>query len=233
MINKCSIPRQNINSGPTDPELMSFAATNIIPHLAGIIRNKDYYVRGALSPTKARYATIKLLRGLGNSYVNEDHEYISRAFELVLEKPELQFLKTIVPPGYILDLMEAEGTVDEISDKVFTDAILEEDSNEADAVDYFLHKAYGTAVAAKNRLERKMTNVVLNSFVINRTSGTVIPSIQEALKAVDHNKKNLLLEIQAYFKLNYPDSEFAKADLSNMSINNILDNFRSDISQEL
>jgi hypothetical protein len=129
--------------------------------------------------------------------------------------------------------MQAQGTVEEVSNRIFTDAIMNDDAEENDAPDYFLHQAFGTAVAAKNKLERKMMNTVLNSFIINRNSGTIISRIQDALTAVEQNKKGLLLEIQAYFKKEHPASALAQADLSTMSVSKILDTFRRDISEKL
>jgi hypothetical protein len=41
----------------------------LLPALASINNNPDYYIDGVISPTKARKATIKLLQGLGDTYV--------------------------------------------------------------------------------------------------------------------------------------------------------------------
>jgi hypothetical protein len=122
----------------------------------------------------------------------------------VASLPYLSFFAKVIPNGVLVDLMQAQGTVEEVSNRIFIDTIMNDDAEETDAPDYFLHRAFGTAVAAKNKLERKMMNTVLNSFIINRNSGTIISGIQEALTAVEQNKKGLLLEIQAYFKKQHP-----------------------------
>ena len=41
-----------------------------------------------------------------------------------------------------------------------------DDAKDTDTPDYFLHNAYGQAISAKMKLQRKMNNVVLNSFII-------------------------------------------------------------------
>jgi hypothetical protein len=209
MENKCGFPRKDVNSGPTIPELTAFASKFIVPALASIKSNKEYYVNGVISPTKARRATIQLLQGLGKTHVEEDHKYIAQAFEMITNNPMFSLFETIIPPGFVLDLMEAEGTSEQIDKRIFTDSVLDDDSEDVDAVDYFLHKAYSTATAAKNKLQRKMMNSVLNSFVVNRSTGTIIPNIEYALKAVEANKKQLLSEIQAYFKKEHPTSKLA------------------------
>ena len=233
MVHKCSIPRKDVNSAPTQAELTNFSNQVLLPALASINNNPDYYIDGVISPTKARKATIKLLQGLGDTYVQSDHEYIAQALEQVASLPYLSFFSKVIPNGVLVDLMQAQGTVEEVSNRIFTDAIMNDDAEENDAPDYFLHQAFGTAVAAKNKLERKMMNTVLNSFIINRNSGTIISGIQEALQAVEQHKKGLLFEIQAYFKKEHPTSALAQADLSTMSVSKILDTFRRDISEKL
>lgn len=231
MVNKCSI-RKNPNSAPTEAELKGFIK-GTIKKLDAIYDNEDYYTGGVLNPTKMKLATIDLLQSLGRDYVVEDHKYIAEAIEATLKKPSYRILRQIIPDGYILDLMQAEGTADKASKAIFTDRIEDDIDNQYDSVNYFINNAYGQAVAARMQLERKMANIVLGSFVIDRKSGKIIGNIGDALTRVEMYKKQLLEDIQDYFIVEKIKSPFTTTDLKTRSVKDIIEMFKKDISQRL
>lgn len=231
MVNKCSI-RKNPNSAPTEAELKGFIK-DTMEKLDAIYDNEDYYTGGVLNPTKMKLATIDLLQSLGRDYVVEDHKYMAEAIEATLKKPSYRILRQIVPDGYILDLMQAKGTADEASKAVFTDRIEDDVDNQYDSVNYFINNAYGQAVAARMQLERKMANVVLGSFVIDRKSGKIIGNIGDAITRVEMYKRQLLEDIQDYFIVEKIKSPFTTADLKSKSVKDIIEMFKKDISERL
>ena len=231
MVNKCSI-RKNPNSAPTEAELKGFIK-DTMGKLDAIYDNEDYYTGGVLNPTKMKLATIDLLQSLGRDYVVEDHKYMAEAIEATLKKPSYRILRQIVPDGYILDLMQAKGTADEASKAVFTDRIEDDVDNQYDSVNYFINNAYGQAVAARMQLERKMANVVLGSFVIDRKSGKIIGNIGDAITRVEMYKRQLLEDIQDYFIVEKIKSPFTTADLKSKSVKDIIEMFKKDISERL
>lgn len=231
MVNKCSI-RKNPNSAPTEAELKDFIKATV-KKLDAIYDNEDYYTGGVLNPTKMKLATIDLLQSLGRDYVVEDHKYMAEAIEATLKKPSYRILRQIVPDGYILDLMQAKGTADEASKAIFTDKMEDDVDNQYDSVNYFINNAYGQAVAARMQLERKMANVVLGSFVIDRKSGKIIGNIGDAVTRVEMYKKQLLEDIQDYFILEKIKSPFTTADLKTKSVKDLIEIFKKDISERL
>jgi hypothetical protein len=196
MVNKCKIVRRNINSAPNEVELMVFAEREIVPFLEEIFDTDAYYTDDKLNPTKSKLATIALIQGLGESYAISEYKYIVKAIELLLNQPEYKFLTSIMPRKNLLTLLKAKGTAEEISANVFTDTIESDDSTEYDSVNYFLNNAYKQAILAKTKLERKMNNIVLNSFIINRDEGYVVSDITTALTKVENYKKELFKDIQ-------------------------------------
>ena len=62
MVNKCSIPRANINSSPSEEELMAFAYNELIPFLATIFDSDAYYDNDVLSPTRMKQAVVAYIR---------------------------------------------------------------------------------------------------------------------------------------------------------------------------
>ena len=232
MVNKCSI-RKNPNSAPTEAELKGFIK-QVMEKLDAIYDNDAYYTDGVLNPTKMKLATIDLLQSLGKDNVVEDHRYIADALEATLKKPAYRILRQIIPDGYILDLMQAEGTADEASKAVFTDKLEEDDSDsQYDSVNYFINNAYGQAVAARMQLERKMANVVLGSFIIDRQGGKIVGNIRDALTRVETYKRQLLEDIQDYFIVEKIKSPFTTADLESKSVKELVDLFKRDISERL
>ena len=51
-------------------------------------------------------------------------------------------MKQIIPTGTISKFLKFNGNAEEASHKIFTDQIFDDDTNENDAVDYFLNNAY-------------------------------------------------------------------------------------------
>jgi hypothetical protein len=147
---------------------MNFADEVIMPYLLEIFDNDDYYYNDVLSPTKVKLSVISFLQSLGNTHTPSDHKYIAQAMSLALEDPAYKFLKQLIPPGSIIDILQAKGTAEDVNARIFTDRIEDDNESEYDAVNYFIYNAYGAATEARTQLERKMTNVVINSFIVNR-----------------------------------------------------------------
>ena len=232
MVNKCSI-RRNPNSAPTEAELKGFIRDTVLPKLDAIYENDAYYVNDVLSPTKVKLATIDMLQSLGQSYVVQDHKYIAEAIEKMLTKPAYRLFRQLIPSGYILNFLQAKGTAEAASKKIFTDKMEEDVETEYDPVTHFLDNAYGQAVDAKTQLERKMSNVVLNSFIIDRSAGEVVENIQDALRRVEIYKKQLLSDIQTYFISENINSPFKVVDLDGRNVDEVIQSFKKDISQKL
>lgn len=233
MGNKCKIPRKNINSAPSQAELMNFADEVIMPYLLEIFDNDDYYYNDVLSPTKVKLSVISFLQSLGNTHTPSDHKYIAQAMSLALEDPAYQFLKQLIPPGSIIDILQAKGTAEDVNARIFTDRIEDDNESEYDAVNYFIYNAYGAATEARTQLERKMTNVVINSFIVNREQGTIVSNIKEALHNIEYYKRKLLLDIQNFFKVHNIQSSFTTADLESKSVSDLIQLYKKDISEYL
>ena len=233
MANKCSIPRKNPNSAPNEAELLEFAETMIIPSLMSIIDNGDYYNGDVLSPTKSRRALVAMMKSLGNEYTPTDHKYIAQALELALQNPFYSFFKNLLPNIAIIDLLKSKGTAEEVSSKIFTDRIEDDVNNDADAIDYFLHNAYDSATSAKMQLQNKMTRLVLDAFIINRTTGTIVSNIHEAIQNVEFYKKQLFAEIQQYFQVHGIDSPLTTADITNKSVADLIQLYQKEVSAYL
>ena len=234
MVNKCSIRRQDTNSSPTEEELMSFAKNDIIPSLTEIYNNDDYYnSNDVLSPTKSRQAVIALLQSLGTKYEITEHKYIAQAVELVLNRKAFAELKAIMPVGAIINFMQSTGTAEEAEAKIFTDKIMDYEENENESENYFLKNAYGAATNAKIHLEYKMKNIILNSFIINREDGTIVSRISDALINIENYKKQLLIEIQNYFKNAGIGSTFTHVKLFGKTSDEIIKTYKSEIAKQL
>lgn len=233
MVNKCSIPRANINSSPSEEELMDFAYNELIPFLATIFDSDAYYDNDVLSPTRMKQAVVAFIRSLGTSYATEDYKYISQAFDLIRNDEIYGWLSQIIPNVSIQRLLKAKGTAEELSSKIFTDQIEDDTSTEYDAVNYFLNNAYGSAILAKTQLERKMNNVVLNSFVIDRANGNIVSDLETALLNVEHYKRELFKDIQAYFQEMHGGLGIATADLIGTPLEELMRLHQREISQHL
>ena len=233
MANKCRINRSNGKSVPDGADLRKFADDFIIQSLKAIYVNKDYYSNGRLSPQKMRTATIAFLQTLGESYVVSDHKYIVQALEEVLNRPFYRVFNQIIPTGTIANFLKFKGTAEQASAKIFTDQIMGDDAKDTDAPDYFLHNAYGQAISAKMKLQRKMNNVVLNSFIIDRESGEVVSDMNQALVKIDFYKRKLFKDIQDYFITHDINSTITTADLVNTPIDTLIGHYGSMISEYL
>ena len=233
MANKCRINRSNGKSAPDRADLLKFATDAIIPSLRAIYNNTNYYNNGKISPQKMRTATIEFLQTLGNSYVMSDHKYIVEALEEVLNRPLYKLLKQIIPVGTISNFLKYKGTADQASANIFTDQIMDDDTKDTDTPDYFLHNAYGQAISAKMQLQRKMNNVVLNSFIIDRESGEIVSNIDQALLKIDYYKKKLFEDIQNYFTIHNINSSIKNINLENTSIDDLINIYSKEISEHL
>ena len=229
--NKCRIPRQDVNSAPTGAELMAFARSTIMPEFGAISRNPDYKTNGILNPTKVKLAVIDLFQTLGAKYEPSEYQYISDAVDLILTS--MPGLKSILPPGRVKTLLTIKGSAEKVSEKVFISNILDDGDSEYDAVDFFLKNAFGSAVAAKDRLERKMTNVVISSFIINRSKGTIVSTIEQANHNIEQYKKNLLKDIQQYFIKHDIKSDLVSENLDTASVKTIISKYNKQISELL
>ena len=234
MANKCSIPRkfQNRNSSPSPEELWSFAYDELIPFLVTIFNSDAYYDNDVLSPTRMKQAVVAFIGSVGASYATEDYKHIADAFELI-RNDEVYGLGQILPNTSILRLLKAKGTAEELSSKIFTDRIEDDDSTDYDAVNYFLNNAYGSAILAKTQLERKMNNIVLNSFVIDRANGNIVSDLETALLNVENYKRSLFKEIQDYFKEVNSGLAIATADITGTSLEELMRLHQRDISKYL
>jgi hypothetical protein len=143
------------------------------------------------------------------------------------------WLYAIVPNMSIMRLLKSKESVETFSSKTFVDYIMDDDSTETDALDYFLHKAYGRAILAKKQLERKMHNIVLNAFIIDRKEGKIVNNIEQAISNVNDYKKLLFKDIQKYFKIIDPTSEISTLDVDSVSLDNLLRLYKKDISRRL
>ena len=233
MANDCRIKREDIRSAPTRADLMAFAKTNLIPQFKAIYNNREYYTDGVINPTKIKQAVIAHLQSLGRKYVLDDYQYIEEAINILTESAAFKFVKSMLPPGKIINILKLRGKADKVSAKVYTDNILDDTASEHDAVDFFLHNAFGSAVLAKNQLERRMINVVLNSFVIDRENGVVVSSIEEATQKVAIYKKELLNDIRKFFVQSGIKSGLTTVDLDNVSVETVLLKYKKDISKWL
>jgi hypothetical protein len=233
MAYKCRIKRKDMGSAPSGADLMLFATKKILPSLIKIYNNKNYYNDGIISPTKVKKAVISFFKSLGKDYYPAEYEYIEQAVNQLLQLPKMAFFKNILPAGSIKGLLTLRGNAEKISTKVFTDTILDDTASENDSIDFFLNNAYGAATEAKMQLERKMNNVIINTFIINREKGFVISNMQEALKNVAHYKKELLKDIQQFFISNKISSGLANVNLDEVNIDDTLLKFRRDISRFL
>ena len=235
MQNKCYIPRTDINSSPTSEELISFTNDVIFPIFYEIINNPDYYNKhDVLSPTKSRLASIAAIQSLGKSIYESDHKYVVQAINDFINDDLFSFVKDIIPQGSLLNIMKSNESVEEISKEIFTDRIMD-DEYENDAVDYFIHAAYGAATSAKKQLELKMNKIILNSFIVNREEGKIIQNMNQANHNIEVYKKELLQEIQDYYKSisSEKESEFVKLDLNTKTSKEIIDTFSRYIAKDL
>ena len=192
MAKNCRIPRKDVKSAPTRADLIAFAKENLIPELKAIYNNPKYYSDGVINPTKIKQAVAAHLQSLGRKYVPDEYQYIEEAINILTESTAFKFVKSMMPPGKVINLLTMRGKAEKVSAKVYTDNILDDTASEHDAVDFFLHNAFGSAILAKNQLERRMINIVLNSFIIDRADGTIVSSIHEAVQKVLFYKKELL-----------------------------------------
>ena len=231
--NKCYIPRTNVNSAPTDAELTSYFSKTISPLFSAIINNDDYYTKDdVLNPTKSRLATIAALKSLGESIYESDHKYIAQSIEMSLKNSMYSFISQIIPPGSLLNIITSKKSVEQINKDIFTDRIMG-DEYENDAIDYFIHNAYGSAISAKNQLELKMQKMIINSFIIDRKEGKIVQNITQAKHNIEYYKKELLSEIKEYFKEFHYNSKFAKFDLNTKTSKEIINMFKQDIANDL
>ena len=232
--NKCRIPRKpgkDINSAPDGAELTAFAKSAIVPEFVAISRNPDYKTGGVTSPTKIKLAVIDLFQTLGSKYEPSEYQYISDAVDLVSKS--VPYIKSILPPGRVKTLLTIRGSAESVSDRVFVSNILDDEDSEYDAVDFFLKNAFGSVVAAKDRLERKMTNVIISSFIINRSEGTIVSNIQQANQNIEKHKRNLLKDIQQYFITHNIESGLVSEDIDTASVKTIISKYRKQISELL
>lgn len=233
MAHKCRIPRKNGGSAPSRADLQTFARTTILPSLIKIYNNKSYYNADVISPTKIKKAVISFFQSMGKKYYPSEYRYIEQALDTLWDYPKMAFLKSILPRGTVSSLLTLQGNVEKVSSKVFTDTILDDKASDNDPVDFFLRNAYGSATAAKMQLERKMNNIVLNSFIINRETGVVISNTTEALKEVMRYKRELLRDIQKFFKHQHIKSGLTSANLDTADISSTIFEYRKDISRLL
>lgn len=233
MANNCRIPRKDVKSAPTRADLIAFAKENLIPELKAIYNNPNYYTDGVINPTKIKQAVTAHLQSLGRKYVPDDYQYIEEAVNILTESPAFKFIKNILPPGKIINLLTLRGNAEKVSTKVFTDTILDDTTSENDAIDFFLHNAFGSATLAKTQLERRMTNTVLNSFIIDRENGVIVPSIEVAMQKVNLYKKEMLKDIQAFLKDIGINSAFITANIDELNVNNVILKYQKLISQYL
>lgn len=233
MAHKCRIPRKDGGSAPSRADLQAFAVKDILPKLVKIYNNKDYYNSGIISPTKIKKAVISVFKSMGDKYYPSEYQYIEQAVDTLWDNPKMAFLKSILPNGAITSLLTLKGSAEKVSSKVFTDTILDDTASEHDTVDFFLRNAYGSAVSAKMQLERKMNNVVLNTFVINREKGIIISNMTEALREVTHYKRELLKDIQNFFKDQGIKSGLTSVDIDTADPNSLAFKYRKDISRLL
>lgn len=233
MAHKCRIPRKDGGSAPSRADLQTFALKDILPKLVKIYNNKEYYNSGIISPTKIKKAVISVFKSMGDKYYPSEYKYIEQAVDTLWDNPKMAFLKSILPNGAITSLLTLKGSAEKVSSKVFTDTILDDTASEHDAIDFFLRNAYGSAVSAKMQLERKMNNVVLNTFVINREKGIIISNMTEALREVTHYKRELLKDIQNFFKDQGIKSGLTSVDIDTADPNSIAFKYRKDISRLL
>ena len=233
MANNCRIPRKDVKSAPTRADLIAFAKENLIPALKAIYNNPKYYSNGVINPTKIKQAVAAHLQSLGRKYVPDEYQYIEEAINILTESTAFKFIKSMMPPGKVINLLTMRGKAEKVSAKVYTDNILDDTASEHDAVDFFLHNAFGSAILAKNQLERRMINIVLNSFVIDRADGNVVSSIQEATQKVLFYKKELLKDIITFFEHEGIKSGLLTADLDQMSADELIVKYKKDISKWL
>lgn len=233
MVTKCRIPRADVNSSPTVEELTDFAYDQVIPYLLNLSDSEKYYRNGVIRPQLVRQAVADFIRtGLGESYDRADHKYFDQIFDIIKKDEIVGWLAQFIPNIPIKRVLQLKGTAEEVSSKIFTDQIEDDDSTEYDSVNYFLNNAYGTAILAKAQLERKMTNIVLNSFVIDRAKGQVIGDIDTALEKVEQYKRNLFAEIQEYFALE-GNTAISSADIQNTPLEELITTHQREISKKL
>lgn len=234
MASKCRIPRSNAESDIlTDADLANFAMNSIMPSLMEISSNQDYYKQGVLRPDPIKRATVAFLQSLGQSYYADEHENIVKAIEMALSMRAFRTFKQIIPPGKILEYLKLKGTAETASAKISTDQIMDDDTTDYDAVDYFLNNAYGPATLAKRQLLRKMNNTILNSFIIDRKQGVIVSNMDEALHNVEQHKKQLFNDIKNYFDLIGINLPVTTEDIMTKSVNDLVQICKSVISQEL
>ena len=233
MANKCRVPRNDINSAPNQAELIEFAKKQLIPSLKAIYNNKEYRNNGVIKPDAIRRATINFLKSLGEGYYSSEYTYLVEALHYSLDRPSNKIFKQILPSQNLIQFLKATKTAESPSDRLSTDQIMEDDSTDTDAVDYFLNNAYNQAILAKKQLLRKMNNIVLNSFIINRQKGYIVSRIDDALNNVETYKKQLFSDIYNYFQFIGVDLPISERDLMTRSVQDLIQLCKFEISKEL
>lgn len=159
-------------------------------------------------------AVRKALANIGEKYDNRQLQTIAKVIEDLLNddwSPEVQngeregngfsFISDYLPPEGIYNALSSKyrSTVKTRTDE----AILQdpdESENPTSKKSQFIDDVWGNNVRAKNKFKQEVTNLLIDTFIINRKKGKLVTTIAEANQNVRDYKQQIFKEIKKYLQ---------------------------------
>ena len=163
---------------------------------------------------KMKMAVRKALANIGERYDNRQLQTIAKITEDLLNDDFQEEVITGEREGngfsFILDYLPPEGIYNALSSKYRStvktradEAILQdpdESENPTSKKSQFIDDVWGNNVRAKNKFKQEATNLLIDTFIINRKKGKVVTTIAEANQNVRDYKQQIFKEIKEYLQ---------------------------------
>ena len=159
-------------------------------------------------------AVRKALANIGEKYDNRQLQTIAKVIEDLLNddwSPEVQNGEREGNGfSFILDYLPPEGIYNALSSKyrstvkTRTDESILQDPDESEnptsKKSQFIDDVWGNNVRAKNKFKQEATNLLIDTFIINRKKGKLVTTIAEANQNVRDYKQQIFKEIKEYLQ---------------------------------
>lgn len=163
---------------------------------------------------KMKMATRRALANIGERYDNRQLQTIAKITEDLLND---DFQADVINGeregngySFILDYLPPEGIYNALSSKYRStvktrvdEAILQdpdESENPTSKKSQFIDDVWGNNVRAKNKFKQEVTNLLIDTFIINRKKGKLVATIAEANQNVRDYKQQIFKEIKEYLQ---------------------------------
>lgn len=165
---------------------------------------------------KMKMVTRRALANIGERYDNRQLQPIAKIVEDLLND---DFQADVINGeregngySFILDYLPPEGIYNALSSKYRStvktradEAILQdpdESENPTSKKSQFIDDVWGNNVRAKNKFKQEATNLLIDTFIINRKKGKLVTTIAEANQNVRDYKQQIFKEIKEYLQDN-------------------------------